>query len=515
MPTTTLKSHESAWRATLFLLAHTPNEAATEALIRALDSPRPDAQLGALTALLERDSPRGHAAILARLHTAPPAWRDVLAAPGEPLSGAIDTALRGDEPQLIANACRAMVWLRTFSPLPALVRLIEAEDGPHARLAADTLWALADQISGDASTGQGTLTQARILRQRMAECLEPPVRRYAEHRRDQVVRAFLAVAAENNATLRHILQNPQHPAHERVVHDLQHGERPAMIRLLLSFLDDPQAPSAAIALVGRRQDPPFMHALLEWAWALSPAAQQNLKRVESLAWLRIEPAALDQLDEQAQSALVQLIVATSIRRADVFRVVDYLLANGTPMARAAAATALRHFPGPEGVALLTAALEDGDAGVQSAALSQIRERNLPGALSRLLAEVDSPRDNVRQAVRNSLPELTFDRYVAAFDSLDEAVRGTAGKLVLKMHPESLHALADELVAQSSARRLRALAIVRAMGAGKALAAWIAPLTDDPDPAVRAAVEHTLPRPEASVPKRRAADCKTAEREADR
>ena len=48
-------------------------------------------------------------------------------------------------------------------------------------------------------------------------------------------------------------------------------------------------------------------------------------------------------------------------------------------------------------------------------------------LARLIELADSPHVAVRQAVQRSLDEFTFERFVGAFEVLDEETRRSTGK----------------------------------------------------------------------------------------
>ena len=83
------------------------------------------------------------------------------------------------------------------------------------------------------------------------------------------------------------------------------------------------------------------------------------------------------------------------------------------------------------------ALDDPYAEVQAHALVQLRHRGIPNAMPRLIEMVDSPHAVVRDAVRTQLDEFRLERYLAAFDTLDEGVRRSTGELILKIDPEAL------------------------------------------------------------------------------
>src|SRR4029078_12471192 len=86
----------------------------------------------------------------------------------------------------------------------------------------------------------------------------------------------------------------------------------------------------------------------------------------------------------------------------------------------------------------------------------------PGALTTLLGYVDSPHHVVRQAARDSLSELGFQRYLAAFDMLEEEAACSPGLLVKRIDLTALAQLRQEMQSSNGKRRLRALRMARAM-----------------------------------------------------
>jgi HEAT repeat protein len=129
--------------------------------------------------------------------------------------------------------------------------------------------------------------------------------------------------------------------------------------------------------------------------------------------------------------------------------------------------------------------------VQAVAVGQLRSRSIPGALTRLIDFVDSPHEVVRKAAAESLSEFDYDRYLAAFDLLDESVRRSTGLLVRKINPHALSSLREEMKNQSRTKRLRALAIAMAMDAVSELEPGMLALLRDEDHLVRAEAAKAL------------------------
>ena len=156
----------------------------------------------------------------------------------------------------------------------------------------------------------------------------------------------------------------------------------------------------------RRTDAKFIRNLLrKIGFAPSAAASANLKRVDSICWVRHDDGLIDQLNDAEQHSLVQLIVASSMKRLEAFKTIDYLIRHGKPGGRVAAAEALAQF-GARANALALVALESGDPAMQAAVVPQLRQRGIPVRSSRLVEQLDSPHEIVRQAARRALAEFS-------------------------------------------------------------------------------------------------------------
>ncbi len=105
--------------------------------------------------------------------------------------------------------------------------------------------------------------------------------------------------------------------------------------------------------------------------------------------------------------------------------------------------------------------------------------------------MESPHEVVRQAVRESLAEFNFKRFLAAYDMLDEEVRRSTGSMVRKIDPEATAQLCEELAAKSRTRRLRAINVTVAMGAVADVQDQLLERLGDEDHVVRAEAARAL------------------------
>jgi len=466
---------------TFDVLARTENDAAVGVLVPALDSKLPRIATESLRCILRRRSPRGASEVIGRLHQAPVHWKEILAEYQGRITAALRAAILSPDPQFCANGCQAVLWFGEYDLMPALVNAAEDATNPNAHKAAATLTELADLLYTELAAGRdySKRRDPQLVRRHVAGCLEASLRRYADHRRTEIVEAMLMIAHRDNAMVKQLLKNPHHAAYLPLIDTLTKSQRPGVLRLLLSYLEDAAAPSAAMGVIAHRTDERFLKLLFaKIGQEPSAHAKANLRRVTNIAWLS-QPQIVEELDDAEQHGAVQMAMASGAKRLQVFPLIARLLRLGKPGGRRAAAEALAEFSGKDANQLCLSALQDPDPQVQASALAQLRPRGIPGAVTRLIGMLDSRHELVREAARESLAEFSFARYISSFDMLDDNVRESTGKLVLKIDPDAIGGLRGEISAQARSRRMRGIEAVIAMGVASHLEEeLIAALADD-------------------------------------
>ncbi len=452
-------------KTTFDLLSTTENEAAVRVLIPSLESPREQIREGSLAAILRRRSPTGHREVLSRLHTFDDRWKQIFREHRGRLTPTLRAAVLGSDRQMHLNGCQAAVMLREYDLIPALINAVEDRTNPNAKAVGETLLELVETLYS-ALAAPRDYTDKRdpqLIRSHVVGSLDLSLQRFAEHKRPEIVEAFLMLVNRGNTTLKNVISNPHHAAFLVTIDLLQHSPRPGVIRLLLGFLDDTRPPSAALSALSSRCDVTFINYLLrKIGREPAAAACANLKRIDSIRWMTRNLSILDDIDDAGQHGVITLATTCGISRAEAFGVLKHVLAHGKPGGRRAAASALAEFNGSEANDLALKTLDDPDPRVQANVIMHLRKRGIPGVLPRLIEKVDGPHAVVREAARKSLGELSFRRFLGAFDMLDDEVRRSTGLLVKKIDPQTVPQVLKEMVSPARTRRLRALQITRSL-----------------------------------------------------
>jgi len=474
-------------KSTFQFLTKTENEAAVEVLIAGLDCPHRAIRDRALRSLLTRPSPKGHQEVFRRLPGLDKRCRSIITERPERLARAAGTALKTMDQATCTAVLDGILSLRLYDTMPALVALLKEKDSPSFDPAVRTIVKLTESFYQELSDSQEKPKRNDLdsLRRRVTFALEEAVGRFSTHRRTEVLEAFLLVAKHQNATLRRLLRDPRERSRAALVDVLSKSSRGGVIRLLLGFLEDPRLPHVIKDILAARTDLKFVQNLVQKTGSRpSGSVARTLARFDSFAWGRPRHKVFKQLDGAGQYNAVQLLTASAMKRDELFEIVAFLLVEGKPGGRRAAAHALAEFEGPEAEALVKKALADEDPVVRAALIRQLRSRQIPGAMSLLIGMVGNPHEEVRQALREALPEFTYEHFMANFDSLAEALLPTAGHLVRKIDADVRPRLTDDMEGRSPVRRRRAVSAAGAMGLVREMEPLVIKRLSDDDHMVR-------------------------------
>ncbi len=480
--------------ATFQFLAKTENEAAVDVLVAGLECPYKSTQYNSLRAVLDRRSPEGHRQVFRRLSKMDERSREIINDRPERLAGAVTEALQDPSQKACESACNAIVAFRLYESLPTLVSVLVDSENSHTETIARTILKLAELFYAELSgtSDEPKRKQQGVVRDRITSGLEDATRKFHRHQRIEVVEAFLLIAKQKNITLRQLLQRPSDAGHRPIIDVLSNSERGGVIRLLLGFLEDPQMPHVVAEVLTQRCDAKFVdHLLRSVGPRPSKTVDATLKRFESIAWAKPGHEVFDELSDEAQQDAVHFLMASSMDRSEVLEVLGYLLLEGRPAGRRAAAGAMEQFEDPQASVLVVRALNDEDPQVRAALIVQLRQRQIPGAFSLLIRMVDNPPEEVQAALRKALPEFTLRQFLPNFDSMPEAFQPLAGHLVRKIDPKVVDKIAAEMNVLSPVRRRRAVKAAAAMGLVQEMEETVVRLLTDDDHMVRAAAAKSL------------------------
>lgn len=482
-----MKSHLQNLDVTLRVLAASTNEATVPVLVAALDCEDYRVRDGVLPILLQRRSAEAENEILLRWPKFSRHWKQLVIRREDWLTPAVRRALLGDNASHASLACTAAMELEDYDLIPILVAVMGSKNSSLTDHAAEALLSLTERLAEDVAGPRDYRNRKdpQLQRSHALGSLEKGVQNFDQHQRKELLESLLILASRDNPVVSRILQEPTERAFVPMMELLMHSPRPGIMRLLLSYLDDPFAPLPALHALGRRRDITWLRQLCRKIGDEPVGVvRTNLKRIESIPWLKSHRFLLESLHESEQPGAVRFITLSGIPRQEALAALSEMLRQGKPLGRRIASAALADFGGAEANALVLDALDDKDPVVRANLASQLRTRGIPGSMNRLVTMLDSLHEVERQGARKSLEEFTFASYVANYDYLDEDSRERTGQLVRRVDEESARLLREELFATSRTRRRRGLEMALHMGLVAQLQDVIAALTRDEDQYIR-------------------------------
>lgn len=371
----------------------------------------------------------------------------------------------GEKP--CANALEIILGSSDFNLFPTLIAAAEKKHQRQVDAVLATFVALVDELfealarwaAGDELEGR----DPAFVRHQLLAGLDQSLSRFAEHRRYELLDAFLLFAPANHPTLNKILRDQRHDCHDALVAALRESDDSGIMQRLIDALRDTETPPTTLQIVAERCDQHFVNLLLhELRHPVPLRVLHNMQTMKHVAWLESRRELLLEVDGRAQAVAVELATASGIEHDALFGLLSFILRNGLAEGRRACCRALHQFTDDRANELILSAIDDPDSGVQAAAIPQLRPRRLPNAVKRLVEFLDSPSLEVREAARSSLAEFNFVRFRSMFDLLDDEATRTTGRIVAKVDHSAIQKLLDDLKSSALAPRLRAIEMAIAM-----------------------------------------------------
>lgn len=473
-------------RRTLDVLRASPNLAADDLLVDLADLGLGDVRELALDAVLTRAHRDALIQLVARFHRLSESMQQRVRRAGGILSHAIRHSYLSDDEQVYANACALIRDVPAYDQISLVLGSLEQDSARRPQVAA-LVETLAERLAEEVESAPEARSCAdiEVVRRQFLASLEGSLRRYARHRTAAVVEAVLVASDPSSTFVRGVLADAGHVCHSPMVDALRTSRDMRVARWLFDLLGSNHPPASVLHVVSQRKDDWFVGELLARTRLLAdPAVQASIRQIKEFAWLRADASGLGRLNPEQQTAAVILAANSGVSLADKLATAEFILREGSPEARRAAACSLADFPGADAARLLVECLDDADPLVQLAAVQQIRVRGLPNGLTLLTAKLDHPDERVREAARRGLADYTFERFVRSFDQMDQRSRVQLGSLIARIDPETDAKIREQLRAPHRNQRIRATKIIASLDRLDDFSSEILALVEDPDHLVR-------------------------------
>lgn len=480
---------DPALQKTFQVLATTANTCAETTLITALDSPSAEIVTAAAKRILIRKSDAGKQAIVRHWDSLKVLLTPIFDLfPGR-MVDTLAANLSSSDSILQQLSLRIAIDICEYDFVPHLLPHVENRRSSLHQEAEAALGSLTQSLY-DETHGKRSYAKKRdpqLARARVTLELEKCLGRFEQHRNQSILTSFLALAGrENSQVVRYLsLVDSAAVVNQETAKLLRSSTVPGVMRLLASFLDDQHAPLMALQIAASRKDGEFVEECLRRiAIGDRNNLAQNLGKISTWQWLTLREETWKTLYESEQAAAVTWAVLSGIPLARKLEILQWSLQHGRAGARLQAAESLAQFRDEEANQLVLGHLHDVDPRVRAALLNQLRSREIPSAVAKLVAALEDRDPIVRSTVQKHLPEYRFRRFADLFDSMEPPMQAANAKIVRRADPDWKPQLEAELRSDVRVKKMRALRMAQCLSAGNEVFRDVLPAVRDEEALVR-------------------------------
>lgn len=483
---------------TLLTLAATPNGAATELLLAALESANGAVRRGAARTLTARSDETSHVRLLSVVADCAQDVRGALADidATKRLRPDVIKGIKGSDPTLCRRACGHAVDVEDHHTLATIVDVSLTSNHPFAVGLTSAALRLARSLSLKIEArdrGEGAGEDPAFVRRAALLSLGRAIDEFRSHERLELLDAYLMLTSYHDPVLRRILADETHAVRRPLLEALRTSVGYGAIGILIAALEDAAASPALVSIATDRHDRAFVERLLRHVGE-RPGVRvvQNVRELKGFAWALPEHRhILLQLGEQEQAAAVRLQAAADTSAESRVALAKLLMEQGSDAARIAACESLKRVKDPGVEPLLEKALSDSCPGVVAMAADQLRRQSYPNALMILVSLLNHSDERVVSAAQSALGEFSLDNYRKIAPNLAPEQRQAAGRLVGRADPGAIAEVGEELHAPAPQRRLTALEMISELRLVDRLLDPVIAALSDPDNGVRATAATAL------------------------
>jgi HEAT repeat protein len=483
---------------TFEVLAQTPNLAAVDVLVAAMDLPDWEVQALAVESILKRRPTRGIVELIRRLQTLPVPARQLVETPGIDLGRGLRDALLSGDAVLRGNALALIQRLAVYSEMPTLIALLQQPQVTERAAIEGVIFDLVNRMYERHRSGTNHEVTGSILRDgdrvrhQMLTTLESAAYRYPAHRCRQVVEGVLILGDPEDIHLKRFLSDATDDVRGVAAELFCSSRHPGVMGLVVDSMTLNYPFLTALSAFAQRTDPEFIcHLLRHFPHKLTLFQQKNFRELSAIPWLDPARMHLDVIPEALHRTLIAFVMATGLPQTQKLAVLEWMVRCGSPAGRLAATDVLVDLEDDKVQEVVLESLESEEPDVQAWATSQLRAWEIPNAMELLVTRLDSSIPEVRQAARHELAGFNIHRAIEIFDHLDPRMQVAIGKLVRKIDPDTIHKLKEEMQNSIRRKRIRAARAALAMKLHSEVVDALSAMAHDSDNLVRRTAAEVL------------------------
>jgi len=477
---------------TFGLLESSSNKHAPTVLIEALDSSNDFIKEAAVQGLLKQGNTRGLVEVIRRLHSLSEESYDILKSMLPKMQSALKQCLLHGDSELCSNSIEIVHQAESFSQIPSLLEMLKGESNEHTNDVLRTFQYLVDRLYEYSEYRQTTShsKQSHVITTQTKKdvlfALDQACNSFEEYfAKKEISEAILVLGSPSSSVVKKALLQAGDECRNLANEHIMTSTHPGVMQLVCDFMRQSYPNPRVFDAFESRFDPEFITFLLRWLPArLNQDQMKNFSQVQKIPWLMTHDPKLDYLPSELQVKLVGFVMVTGIPTDWKTNFHEWIVKNGTPEARLAAAETMASFDQNAVQNIVYDGLESENEEVQAWATSQLRTRGIPEKWTMLIERLDSPMESVKAAAQEELRSFNLSQMLDAFDQIDPDACRKAGDLIQKIDPGCIAKLEKELENPVRRKRIRAARAALALNMHEKIEKSIIEMLKDKDSHVR-------------------------------
>jgi HEAT repeat protein len=487
------------------LLTHTPNRAADDCLLEAIDAGLADCGEPVVKTLLARGHPGGLTGLVVRYHLLSHAQQQIVLRGIEQMFSALRSSIKAKVLQTRLNVL-AIIRQSSDYRLAYLLSVALHDASPRVREeAAMAIREVAPRVlselrqllaaldldrppSYDAALAQAhSLAGFRQEQALLLGALEDALESFDVHHRTEVIEAALGFAHELGPRLWSRLTEPYGKIHRAVVESFQSADNPLLARFTYYALGTSEMRPAIARMLMSRRSPEFMASLIEHAYLLSdPTIRRGMAFVKGVGWLAEGAGPLLALPEELHGKAVAWLRATGLPAESKVELLREMLMAGSPTAQRAALWGLVGLDTEAATQVLETVAGWDQPDLAQIAQHEYRRRRPDDVPTRPRPPTQREAVPVYGSINQDEDHQAFEQMWRSYERGELASDSESARRKVLAVPGLVAGLRDKLASQDSPTRVRGLRMVRQLRLCNECEKEILALSRDADSQTRSA-----------------------------
>ncbi|MCL2005502.1 MAG: HEAT repeat domain-containing protein [Planctomycetaceae bacterium] len=383
----------------------------------------------------------------------------------ERLAKLTDAALRDPSKQYRQTAADVAMKYNLNEILPTVILCIEAQDQQLATTMRKVLLHLAEAFFEEiANAPEEERPNFDRKREWFVSQLDPPIKRYAANKIDELIQSLLIVTKKNFETMELVVQDHRSAVAQKMTELLREGTHRSYLRILLNYVNDPDSPGMMDEIIANRSDALFVRKMLEVIGTdPDPEFQAALSRFPEFAWFKADNPELPSLVEGLEPNAVQLLHAASLPKEQVIPLYRFFLERESVESRRAAAEAVRWLVGEEINKLLLNFVNNSDPETTAILFRLLKSREVHGVDDVLPQLIERNDPVIRQAIYDMMPELRVETFASRISQMTPMTAQKIGHYVRLVDLNTHKVINDDIKSPIPIRRSSACRVATVTG----------------------------------------------------